>query len=427
MIQKNFVQVRLGTTNNSRNTNNIKHNLRTVSTEHQKNNNDNVLIYNNKIYRDNKTIKKQFNSIMEKRKMLIEEHNELYKLNNGNRKLRKEHSSIMEGIITFSKSIKEHLNNDEYMENLLKNGMEAANEISNKLNTEILYISLHLDEETPHFHFHMKNFDNTGASIFYKNKKKETLSELQDIVGEKYKSMGLRRGIKKEYTNNNHQKTNVWYDKKLKETKKQIQSNIEELKKVRKEISASELQLEQKRELQNEITQIQNRLRKIKRNEKEMLIGIKNETNKILENTEKTTFGNIDENSLKTQIQKSLTRFTKLELTTNEIEIIEKMKIDLENKLKKQDIDLENILKTNQDLSKTIDQQEIEIIELKNDNDYKGRQVENIKEILNDKDQEMLKLKEQNEYLIKTNQKIKKELELYKPKEEKQQQQRIKI
>ena len=43
----------------------------------------------------------------------------------------------------------------------------------------------------------MKNFDNEGRSIIFKNKSTKILSSLQDIAFKHFKELGMDRGIKK--------------------------------------------------------------------------------------------------------------------------------------------------------------------------------------------------------------------------------------
>ena len=223
---KNFVQIRLETKNNSININNIKHNLRKVKTENEINENNNILIFDNKTFDNNKDIKKQYSKINKIRNNFINEHNEIYKSNNKGRKLPNYSGSISEGIITFSELINEKQKESNFKHNFSSLVKKSVNEVMKKLDATLIYISIHLDEKTPHCHFHYKNFDDKGKSIEYKNRNKETLSNLQDTVGEVFNDYGFKRGIKKDFTERNHQKTKVFKDNQIKE----LNENVNKLK-----------------------------------------------------------------------------------------------------------------------------------------------------------------------------------------------------
>jgi len=280
-MKKNYVQVRLQSRNNSVSINNIKHNLRTIKTKNVINDNDNILIFNNQIIDNNLEIKKQFREISQIRRNMIKEHTLIHRENNEGRKLDNTTGSISEGIITFSELIIDKQKEPNFKHNFSSLIQQSVNEICNKLDTEPIYISIHLDEKTPHCHFHFKNYDNEGKSITYKNKNKEFLSSLQDLVGEKFKDFGFRRGIKKDLTNKNYQTTQTYKEKQLSELNEVVESkkelvreigqiyknNIKFTKSLRTSISETDLSKEDKKIHYRRISDLQ----KILRNEQKLL------------------------------------------------------------------------------------------------------------------------------------------------------------
>ncbi len=282
---KNYVGVRIETKNNSVSLNNFKHNLRTLETAGQINNNDNILIINNQIIYDNESIKNEYINLVKIREEIIQEHETIYKENNRNRKLPNHTSSVGEGVIYFSELIKDkQMTDSNFTNNFTGLAEKASEEICRRLKTKPIYISIHLDEKTPHFHFHFKNFDDKGKSLtskiiqehkieeidedrynrlnkeynekveiltfdengenkiivpkpkIYKDNGKYTekimtgLSSLQDIVGEVYKEYGFRRGQKKENTGKYNQKTRIWLENQCKKTENTIIDNNQIIK-----------------------------------------------------------------------------------------------------------------------------------------------------------------------------------------------------
>lgn len=232
---KKFVQVRLQSKNNGSNSSTTDHNLRMNETQNQLNQLHNILIYQNKIIRDNNLIKLEYTNIQNDRRQYIKEHNDLYMKNNENRHLKSCHSSISEGVITFSELIKDKMKEENFTEDLLRIGQNCIKEISEKLDTEILYISLHLDETTPHFHFTYKNYDNKGHSITHKNKKTEFLSDLQTLVGKHFEELGFERGIKKDFTGKNYQTTKDFHNKEIDILKNERENLLKTIKTIQKE------------------------------------------------------------------------------------------------------------------------------------------------------------------------------------------------
>lgn len=137
------------------------------------------------------------------------------------RKIQKNTSRFFMGILTFGEIMGE-----DYYKNI-KNFNECSNDfiekIQKKLNVKILSAVLHLDEKTPHIHFIFDNISNEGKSI-KREITPEICSNLQDLVGNSFKTMGYQRGEKG--SNKIHLNVNQLHM--LESVKNDLQSKIEE-------------------------------------------------------------------------------------------------------------------------------------------------------------------------------------------------------
>jgi len=261
----NYINVRLETSNHYKEKNDIKHNLGTVNKK-SNSTESNFLDYEETNY-------KFGNSPFEKFKEWRGEHEKRFIENrfrvvNGkkvlrNEKLQNHNSTLLGGIITFSEAINKNLGVEYSKEEYEKSCIEAVEKIADEMETEILYVSFHYKEKTPHCHFHLKNFDNEGKSIFHKHKKKEQLSKFQDLAFSSLKSLGMERGQSKEITNKNHQTTKAYYAKLYKETQDDLRTQVKLLKEKRKEVSSLDISIEEKKILQDEISGEQKVFRKL--------------------------------------------------------------------------------------------------------------------------------------------------------------------
>ncbi len=158
---KNFSNVRLQSYNHNKAINIRKHNLRyTQDSLSIKKDVPNYLISNDgKLLEINNSNKKKIYNILKKNyEVDRKKHNELYKASN-KRNLRNFQSTWCEGIFTFSEAIHRDLETKYSKQNLSLIASNCAKEISKKFGNELVYMTLHLDETTPHFHFAIKNFD----------------------------------------------------------------------------------------------------------------------------------------------------------------------------------------------------------------------------------------------------------------------------
>jgi hypothetical protein len=244
----NFINVRIKPYNAAKEKNDIKHNLRTVNTQSKVDENFQGL--------KNKVINFQDEKPLTVLKKWRAEHNTKYK-KRLKENLTDKNSTLINGIISFSEKIHTDFNNKYSQEEFENANINAIKEIAEFLGTEIMYVSFHYDEKTPHVHYHFKNFDEQGRSIFYKNRTKEQLEKLQDIGFKHLGKLGMERGIKKDTTNKTHQTTQVYYRKLYKEYN-------DNLKSLRNELKSLEINADEKKKLYSDITNMQKQLREHK-------------------------------------------------------------------------------------------------------------------------------------------------------------------
>lgn len=248
---KNFINVRLQTSNAYKEKNDIKHNIRTV----------NVLsTYKSKSSQKWRTWSNSFKSnfgereLQQKLTKLRSEHNRLH-YERRKRNLQNSQATLINSIISFSEKCSHDLGVKYTREEFEKCCIKAIEDIATELNTSIFYISFHYDEKTPHVHFHLKNFDQNGYAI-WNNENKKKGSKLQDIAHNVLKELGMERGQKKELTGvKRHQTTQEYYKKTFYELNKS-------LKTLRKDVQDLELTKEEKKLIYTEITRLQKEAKK---------------------------------------------------------------------------------------------------------------------------------------------------------------------
>jgi len=314
----NYINVRIQTTNNGKTVNDIKHNLRLVKSLSKSNSEDNIYINKDgKIITTNEEKREIISEYYQDREL----HNELYKEKN-KRQLRESNSTYISGVFTFSEQIKHDLGEKYTQEELIKVGYDCLKEIADKLGSEIKYITLHMDEKTPHFQFHLTNFntDNTN-SIFFQNRTREKLSNLQEIGYKHFKELGMNRGEKKIYkegekSNMDYTTVREYNERDINTLLRQKQEELKQLTELRKEVKKLELTTEEKREVRKEYSQ---QMKEIKKDIKDIKDILKNKTNKIID-TSKNAFGVIDKKLLYSNIYKELEKISKLDIKINENE-----------------------------------------------------------------------------------------------------------
>ena len=233
---KNFINVRVQSYNYKKQYDLLRHNFRHKKDSlSQINEKPNFFIGpNGKLLEIDNTNKKKIYDIVSKEYQKDRtKHNEIYKAKH-KRNLRDFQATWTDGVLTFSEAIHQDLGNKYTQEDLIKVATSCANDIAKKYGTQLIYLTLHMDETTPHFHFALKNYDKNGLSLWKKNQNKEFLSQLQDIAFEHFKKLGMKRGISKEFTGKRYetiQKYHVRKEMELRDKVLNTQANYDKLQK----------------------------------------------------------------------------------------------------------------------------------------------------------------------------------------------------
>ena len=114
--------------------------------------------------------------------------------------------------------------------------MGLAEYIAKKYGTQLIYLTLHMDETTPHFHFSLKNYDENGLSLWKKNQNKEFLSQLQDIAFEHFKELGMQRGLSKDITGKKYETIQKYHIRKEMELRDKVLNTQANYDKLQKEV-----------------------------------------------------------------------------------------------------------------------------------------------------------------------------------------------
>ena len=238
---KNYINVRMQSYNHAKTYNNFRHNLRyTKNSLSSYNDNVNFMITGGELVEINESEKRDlYKSLSTNYKETRKEHNEKFYTKH-KRNLRDFQATWTDGIITFSEKIHEDLNHKYTKEELAQVANSCALEIAKAYQTDLVYMVLHMDEKTPHFHFALKNFDENGMSLFNKNKNKVFLSKLQDIAFEHFKVLGMERGRSKDVTGKNYTTIKAYHTKQAIALKNEI-TTLDELYTNKREAFTKEL------------------------------------------------------------------------------------------------------------------------------------------------------------------------------------------
>ncbi len=261
---KNYINSRIEGFNNLKIKGMYEHDLRTHLSRNQKNNKTNFCfdVESNEIIKvryisrkdqenmseddlktykdDRKKLLNYYNKSLDKYSKHREEHNNLYKKRR-NQNLKDSTGSHAQGVLTFSEQIQHDFNNGKLDLNLfMKRGIAAANESCKYLGAELVNVTLHLDETTPHFHYTFKNFDENGKSLTHKANIKQKglkLEYLQDIATKHFeKDFKIKRGIEKEFRGDiRHQKTTQYHEKKIYDLNLKVKEHIKLLENTNKQ------------------------------------------------------------------------------------------------------------------------------------------------------------------------------------------------
>ena len=104
------------------------------------------------------------------------------------------------GVLTFSELV-----NTVDKDELWEYGLKAIQALGDKYNIKVLWVALHTDETTPHFHYMFENLDSKTCRTFQSKLGRDGCSKLQTFFGEQLQPLGFQRGIKKKLSGVEHQ------------------------------------------------------------------------------------------------------------------------------------------------------------------------------------------------------------------------------
>lgn len=469
---KNYINSRIEGFNNLKIRGMYEHDLRTKESRHQKNNKTNFCydVETNEIIKvryislkdqeqlseddlktfndDRKKLLNYYHKSLDKYSKDREEHNNLYKKRR-NQNLKDSTGSHAEGILTFSEQIQHDFNNGKLDLNLfMKRGIAAAKESCKYLGAELINVTLHLDETTPHFHYIFKNFDENGKSLTHKANIKNKglkLEYLQDIATKHFeKDFGIKRGIEKEFRGDiRHQTTTQYYEKKiydlnlkvkehikilentnkqqkeaytllnktksqLKETQKEFDSNSEKFQEL--SISIKDIQQKEKqmrfeyKQTKKEVNEIKLDLEENKKTNEEMVQAIEDkvkEFNQIQYNlrnemldmmkSESNIFGNLDlsNENFHEKLENYIDKFAAMTLENHKLKTNNRQLQEWGEYREK----VPQMYKTIEDQAKTIKDKKNDIKDLESDLEAKDKEIEAKENEIEAKDKEILNLR----------------------------------
>lgn len=215
------------------------------------------------------------------------EFKDLYKKRLGRNPQKGKASAFIEGVITLSNSINEMLENEEVsyeelnllFKNALDNQLDKIEEITGT-RPKLIEYAIHYDEKTPHLHYLCTNYDQNGRSLHHNLKTSKKLHQLQDQVGEDFKSIGFVRGEKKGFTiplsiAQMHEKEIKSLEKEKEELKEDVEVLEKETEELKEELTTIEEELTTNKSLQMELRV---EIKELQAEKKELKTTIKDKT-----------------------------------------------------------------------------------------------------------------------------------------------------
>ena len=172
------------------------------------------------------------------------------------------------GVLTFSE-----LANTVDIEELWKYGLKAIQAVGEKYKIKVLWVALHTDETTPHFHYMFENLDANGRT-FQSKLGRDGCSKLQTFFGEQLQPLGFRRGIKKKLSGAEHQdlmESHFIAREKVKDEVIQLEKDRNALQdKIGASTSILEGVLREKEGIQRELEELELQRKGLRRSREEM-------------------------------------------------------------------------------------------------------------------------------------------------------------
>ena len=173
------------------------------------------------------------------------------------------------GVLTFSE-----LANAVDIDELWEHGLKAIQALGDKYNIKVLWVALHTDETTPHFHYMFENLDSKTCRTFQSKLGRDGCSQLQTFFGEQLQPLGFKRGIKKKLSGAEHQdvmESHFIAREKLKAEVKTLEKGIDTLsEKIGASTSILEGVLREKEGIQRELEELEVQRKSLRRSREAM-------------------------------------------------------------------------------------------------------------------------------------------------------------
>ena len=173
------------------------------------------------------------------------------------------------GVLTFSE-----LANTVDKDELWEQGLKAIQALGEKYNIKVLWVALHTDETTPHFHYMFENLDSKTCRTFQSKLGRDGCSKLQTFFGEQLQPLGFQRGIKKKLSGVEHQdvmESHFIAREKVKNEVIQLEKDRNALEdKIGASTSILEGVLRKKEGIQRELEELEVQRKSLRRNRDEM-------------------------------------------------------------------------------------------------------------------------------------------------------------
>ena len=174
------------------------------------------------------------------------------------------------GVLTFSELV-----NTVDKDELWEYGLKAIQALGEKYKIKVLWVALHTDETTPHFHYMFENLDSKTCRTFQSKLGRNGCSKLQTFFGEQLQPLGFRRGIKKKLSGTRHQdvmESHFIAREKLKAEVKTLGKDVDALSgKIGASVSILEGLLDKKEALMNELEALEAERKSLRRTKDELL------------------------------------------------------------------------------------------------------------------------------------------------------------
>ena len=172
------------------------------------------------------------------------------------------------GVLTFSE-----LARNVDIDKLWEYGLKSIQALGEKYKIKVLWVALHTDETTPHFHYMFENLNADGRT-FQRQLGRDGCSKLQTFYGEALKPLGFRRGIKKKLSGVEHQdvmESHFIAREKLKAEVKTLEKGIDTLsEKIGASTSILEGILRKKEGIQRELEDLEVQRKSLRRSREEI-------------------------------------------------------------------------------------------------------------------------------------------------------------